>query len=234
MTDVLILSEPLSYNELFTPAAEMVPAESCRAEKPSGGRRSKHRVGSSRPPSSLKQHKRAIQIYRHKEGLAVLCFRDRSYCLTNGMKSHVREHDGRYVASLMDQLREMNVTRLFVTDVTSQVRWELIARTLDERHPLKNVNVENLRERFWRLSDLQEELREVGGRLWNQLHQKSEGGHDTSQQVTCVKSLKTLGCGARQNFQSATKSFERKTSLKKKFVMMTSSSHRKSFTASTC
>ncbi|GBM36345.1 hypothetical protein AVEN_176048-1 [Araneus ventricosus] len=146
MTDVLILSEPLSYDELFTPAVEMFPAESCQPEKPSVTRRSKHRV--SRPPSSLKQYKRTIQIYRHKEGLAVLCFRDRSYCVTNGMKSHVREHDGRYVASLMDQLREMNVTRLFVTDVASQVRWELIARTLDEWHPLKNVPVENLRKEF--------------------------------------------------------------------------------------
>ncbi|GBN96455.1 hypothetical protein AVEN_181780-1 [Araneus ventricosus] len=146
MTDALILFEPLSYDELFNPAAEMIPAESCQA---SGGRRSKHRVVVvSRPPSSLKQHKRTIQIYRHKEGLAVLCFRDRSYCLTNGTKSHVREHDGRYVASLLAQLREMNVTRLFVTDVTSQVRSESIARTLDERHSLKNIPVENLQKEF--------------------------------------------------------------------------------------
>ncbi|GBM65443.1 hypothetical protein AVEN_71122-1 [Araneus ventricosus] len=143
---------PLSYDEFFNPVAdsEMIPAESChkQAEKPSGGCRSKHRVGVSHPPSFLKQNRRTIQIYRHKEGLAVLCFRDRSYCLTNGTKSHVREHDGRYVASLLDQLREMNVTRLFVSDVASQAHWELIACTLDERHPLKKIPVENLREEF--------------------------------------------------------------------------------------
>ncbi|GBM98846.1 hypothetical protein AVEN_67113-1, partial [Araneus ventricosus] len=147
MTDVLILSEPLSYDELINPVADLdsetISAENCRKqdEKPSG-RRSEHR------PSSLKQNKRTIQIYRHKEGLAVLCFRDRAYCLTNGTKSHVREHDGRYVASLLDQMKDMNVTRLYVTDVVSQIRWELIAQTLDKRHSLKKIPVENLRKVF--------------------------------------------------------------------------------------
>ncbi|GBM09677.1 hypothetical protein AVEN_74874-1 [Araneus ventricosus] len=118
-----------------------------RKWKPSG-HRSKHRVDVSRPPSSLKQNRRSIQICDHIEGLAVLCFRDRSYCLTNGTKSHVREQDGLYVSSLLDQIRKMNVTRLFVTDVESQVRLELIARKLDERHPLKKIPVENLRKEF--------------------------------------------------------------------------------------
>ncbi|GBM45869.1 hypothetical protein AVEN_180733-1 [Araneus ventricosus] len=127
MTDVLILSEPLSYNELFNPAAdsEMIPAESCHKQA-SGARRSKHRVGRTG----------RVVFLRH-----VVLFDQRK-------KSHVRVHDGRYVASLLDQMREMNVTRLFVTDVASKVRWELIARTLDERHPLKKIPVENLRKKF--------------------------------------------------------------------------------------
>ncbi|GBO07162.1 hypothetical protein AVEN_102354-1 [Araneus ventricosus] len=41
-----------------------------------------------------------------------------------------------------------DVTRLYVTDVASQVRWELIAQTLDKRHPLKKIPVENLRKEF--------------------------------------------------------------------------------------
>ncbi|GBO07164.1 hypothetical protein AVEN_102356-2-1, partial [Araneus ventricosus] len=62
MTDILILSQPLTYDELINPVAdlnlEMISAQNCRkqAEKPSGR------------PNSLKQNKRTIQIYRHKVG----------------------------------------------------------------------------------------------------------------------------------------------------------------------
>ncbi|GBN59169.1 hypothetical protein AVEN_120373-1 [Araneus ventricosus] len=161
----------------------MIPAESCQAEKPSGGRRSQHRVGVvSRPPSSLKQHKRTIQIYRHKEGLAVLCFRDRSYCLTNGMKSR--------------QGTRRTVRGQFAGPTEGDERHASVCDGRDQSSPLgidcpragrKASSQERSRgeftERDWRLSDLQEELREVGGRLWNQLHQKGEGGNDTSQYV---------------------------------------------------
>ncbi|GBM42239.1 hypothetical protein AVEN_234967-1 [Araneus ventricosus] len=108
-------------------------------------RRPKHRVRPYRPSD---KPKKSIQVYHHKKGMAVLCFRENGYYLTNGMTSHVRENDPDMETSLLEQMYELDVTSLYVTDVASRVRWDLVSRKLEKEHPLCQISVATLKQGF--------------------------------------------------------------------------------------
>ncbi|GBN48734.1 hypothetical protein AVEN_135683-1 [Araneus ventricosus] len=160
MSDVLIITEPFSDGEIIDSEPVVVPnkrPEVVRDDQPAEGsdpnsafpfgrrRRPKHRVRPYRPSDKPKM---SIQVYHHKKGMAVLCFRENGYCLTNGMTSHVRENDPDMETSLLEQMYELDVTSLYVTDVSSRVCWDLVTRKLEKEHPLCQILVAMLKQGF--------------------------------------------------------------------------------------
>ncbi|GBN59011.1 hypothetical protein AVEN_46776-1 [Araneus ventricosus] len=109
MSDVLIITEPVSDGEIIDNEPVVVPnkrSEVVRDDQPDEGsdpnsafpfgkpqrrRYPKHRV---RPYRPSEKPKKSIQVYHHKKGLAVLFFKENGYCLTNGMIARQRERSG--------------------------------------------------------------------------------------------------------------------------------------------
>ncbi|GBO04327.1 hypothetical protein AVEN_264798-1 [Araneus ventricosus] len=62
------------------------------------------------------------------------------------MTSHGRENDPDMETSLLEQMYEMDVTYLYVTDVANRVRWDLVTRKLEREHPLCQISVATLKQ----------------------------------------------------------------------------------------
>ncbi|GBN48520.1 hypothetical protein AVEN_59156-1 [Araneus ventricosus] len=126
MSDVLILTATFADGEIIDnePVVMNNRPEVVRDDqpavpfgKPQCQRHPKHRVHPYRPSD---KPQKAIQVYHHKKGLVVVCFRENGYCLTNGMTSHARENDLDMETSLLEQMYEMDIMSLYVTDVESE------------------------------------------------------------------------------------------------------------------